>query len=594
MMHRFAPLKIAILLPILGILTACQFWQQDIQPKPHVIVVAVESLSFEMASCLEELDENDGFAVLCEESLRFTHVYSPSALSQSSLASLLTGKSPKEHRVFHNGRQFIPPYIHTISEQALQHGYGTQFHSGGPPILSKSGLIQGFEIFNDEFLADGGLYRPAQSLFKTALQTLKANKNEPQFLTLFVADLQFPFVATKSNEGREREKTIGAQRQELGESLFSFFQTLKKEKLWDQSYIFVLGLNGAPDQVRRGVLWRENLFRENIHVPVFIKTPSSDSIATTELVDQLMGLDDIGHLLHQVISTQVKTESSVKEWLAPTETKKYIEVRSDWGEWWFQRPPQLSLRTYENLIFPYEKPLRVYNSIEDRTESVALSGGALGVSFLKSVMESRPSEVPLDPQVVPPSWPELYVVLQKIHWNRYSKGSAPGDQIAVGKESSLSQSIQNDQLLGQKNWPTLLKVNDKDSLVSFVASENLGLKPQLLADGVCESQFNIWRKKRGASRCSDELFVSLLDWEGALQNGDEILTAEKNFIRKLRTFLTEKKIAYANLMNELNWDVDAHKYYGPSLTELYLSLPSKAGLRKKIEGYKVSLSSELL
>lgn len=592
MMQRFAPLRNIILLLSWTLLTSCQFWQQDLQKKPHVIVVAVESLSFEMASCLEDSDDNDGFSTLCQDSLRFTHVYTPSTLSQSSLASLLSGKSSKDHRVFHNGNQFIPPHIQTVAEQALQQGYQTLFLSGGPPILAKSGLAQGFEIFNDEFLSDGGLYRPAHQLFKTAVNTLKQNKEESQFITIFVSDLQFPFLSTKSDEGREREKTLNAQRLEVGESLHTFIQDLKNAKLWDNSYLIVLGLNGAPDQVRRGVLWRENLFRENVHVPVFIKTPKTDPIATTELVDQLMSLEDIGHVLNQLVATQIKTESSVKDWLAPAESRKYIEVRSDWGAWWFSRPSVLSLRTYEYLIFPYER-LRIYNSIEDRTESVALSATQIGTQHFKW-LDFRMPEVIESKETIAREIPDLYVVLQKVHWNRYSKGSASGDQINEGRGSEVSTAILNDQMVWKKNWQNLMRSSDKDSLIYYVASKNMGNRNRHSTTKACEIYFNFQRKGRGNSRCSDELFLSLLDWENSLEDSEEAVAMEKNFMRKFRTFLINKKLAYANLINELNWDINTLKYYGPSYAELYLNLPEKAALRKKVEGYKISLTGEFL
>lgn len=592
MMHRLALPKTLILSTVLLLLTGCQFWQQDLQKKPHVIVITVESLSFEMASCLDDREENDGFSLLCQESLRFTHVYAPSTLSQSSLASLLSGQSSKEHRVFHNGNQFIPPHINTVAEQALQQNYQTHFLSGGPPILAKSGLSQGFELFNDEFLADGGLYRPAGQLFKSALQILKNNQEESQFITLFLADLQFPFVATKSDEGREREKTMLAQRLEVGESLRTFFETLKREKLWDESYIFVLGLNGAPDQVRRGVLWRENLFRENVHVPVFIKTPKSDAIATTELVDQLMGLDDIGHILKQVVATQVKTEHSVKDWLAPSESKKFVEVRSDWGNWWFLRPSLVSLRTYDYLIFPYER-LRIYNSIEDRAESEALSPSQIGWQQLRW-LDYRLPEVIETKEVALKELPDIYVVLQKIHWNRYSKGSAPGDQIGAGRETPISMAIRNDQMFWQKNWQGLIKSTEKETIMHFVAAKNLGISGKLVTDKPCESYFNSQRKRRGTSRCEDELFLALLDWENSQEDSDDSAAIEKNFMRKLRSYLVYKRLAYANLINELNWDINLQKYYGPSYVELYLNLPNKLALRKKVEDYKISLNGEFL
>ena len=51
-----------------------------------------------------------------------------------------------------------------------------------------------------------------------------------------------------------------------------------------------------------------------------------------------------------------------------------------------------------------------------------------------------------------------------------------------------------------------------------------------------------------------------------------------------------KQIAYLNLFLELNWDVDTLSMLGPSMTELYLHLPEKAHLKKKVEAYKIPLT----
>ncbi|MGE0528868.1 MAG: sulfatase-like hydrolase/transferase, partial [Bdellovibrionales bacterium] len=142
------------------------------ESRPSVLVIAVEGLGFESLNCdsVESGDLNlEGLRAFCEEAVRFTHAYATSTLAQPNLASLMTGLYPLDHGVRHNGSDFLSARFKTVAEGALTRGYHTSFISGGPPVWRKSGLAQGFEVFDDSIdLAPGLYYRPAEEVFQLA------------------------------------------------------------------------------------------------------------------------------------------------------------------------------------------------------------------------------------------------------------------------------------------------------------------------------------------------------------------------------------------------------------------------------------------
>ena len=185
------------------IMTGCE-WKKS--PKPSVLVIAVESLGFEQVTCSSSTnpaDKGSGFDLLCEEAVRFTHAYTPTVMSQSALASILTGLHPYESGVWNNGSKFLSAKIRTAAETALERGYRTAFFTGGPPIWSFSGLDQGFERFVDHFvIKQHSLFRPARENFALFLNWVRnLSANQPFFSVIYLPDLQFDCIDTMTDLG---------------------------------------------------------------------------------------------------------------------------------------------------------------------------------------------------------------------------------------------------------------------------------------------------------------------------------------------------------------------------------------------------------
>ncbi|MBY0385875.1 sulfatase-like hydrolase/transferase [bacterium] len=568
------------------ILTACNPWVGSSRRKPPIFIIAVESLGFENASCEEPLStgEADGIQELCDSALRFTHFYTPSTLSQPSLASLLTGQDVVEHQVYHNGNDGIPVQNVTLPERALLAGYRTAFFSGGPPFLAKSGFQQGYEVFDDGFQSTPEVYTAAENLLQRTFNWVIEQK-EPTFVTVFLADLQFPFVRTFTDEKNERERSIVGQKQEVAESLGAFFRQLKKKKLWDSSYILFVGLNGEAPMNRRSFLWRENLFRENVHVPLFIKTPN---LKESRSIDFLMSMKNIGQLLRDTLEQSTSMADFIMqkldEWKEAPPT--HLQIRSDWGAWWMNRPPLLSLRTQDYLVIP-QKRWQIYHSAVDRNEGTVLFEQQVDrekMRWLKGRIDQS-YDVITDPS-------DAYEFMKAFRTAKMSIASSSiiaslRREISAKEKSHFREMILADDALLTENWSHLQQSDS--SLRRFVAERNLQHTVAVTLSGSCERLFVEKPREALLRRCRDPLFLALLDWENHRTDADDTQW-EKSFVRQFRSFMSAKQLAYINLYLELNWDIDVFSMLGPSLTELYLHLPEKANLRKRIESYRIPLA----
>ena len=103
-------------------LFGCQWIGNYSNNKPNIIIIAIEGLNYDSALCYEDRGKSGGITELCSQSIKFTHLYTPTPLSQGGFASLFTGQTTENHRVFHNGRVHLDLSWDTIAEKAVRNG----------------------------------------------------------------------------------------------------------------------------------------------------------------------------------------------------------------------------------------------------------------------------------------------------------------------------------------------------------------------------------------------------------------------------------------------------------------------------------------
>lgn len=273
-------------------------------PQPSVLVILVENLRFGAFSCGEgrESSRPAGLHAFCDEAVRFTHAYTPSMMSQATVASLLTGKYPFEHFVRHNGAQMLSGKEETFAESALAKGYRTAFFSGGPPLWRRSGLSQGFEVFDDNIgLNLRSIYRPSPQLAKQYLSWLETEvAREKTAAFLFFSDLQFIDAATTNELGEVRESSLRSQLDAVDESLNLLIREMRKRKIWDSTEVYLIGLQG--DGTRSDELLTANLFSEGTRSTLMIKPARKNRDGPFNWkIDANVSLVDVGATLFEFI-----------------------------------------------------------------------------------------------------------------------------------------------------------------------------------------------------------------------------------------------------------------------------------------------------
>ena len=263
---------------------------------PSVILIAADRLAFNSFSCSEDNEVSDsGFAVLCQESIRYTNAYTSSTYAAAAMGSLLSGSYPFQNGL-HRSTGRIKPEFRLASEDFKSLGYKTSFFSANANIMRRTGLARGFDYFDDwSFLNYPSYTVPFSDQINHFKEWLEESEARPFFTVIYNSDLETLRV----------DDNHLARMEDFDENLFAFIQFLKMKNLWDSNYIILTGLQGRSEYGRLNESPVSNLHSENINISFFIKPPRIKGDEGVSLkIDFASSLVDFGRSLRTLITQQ--------------------------------------------------------------------------------------------------------------------------------------------------------------------------------------------------------------------------------------------------------------------------------------------------
>ncbi len=580
-------------------LLGCQWGGKS---QPSILIIAVESLNFEKVNCHQSQHGLQGFQTLCDEAIRFTHHYTSSTMSQAALASLLTARYPIEHGVWHNGKQYLSSKFETVAEVAVRSGYRTSFFSGGPPIFKKSGLGQGFEKFDDYIQVKlNAFYRPVMVNFQRFYKWMTTEVgNQPFFSVIYVPDLQFASETTQTDAGVVRPREYMSQIHELGESLETLIKLMKDYRVWHNTHVFLVGLNGYSLEIRPNEMDPSNLYSEVVQTPLFIK-PSQKlrDQGINWKIDRNVSIVDLGATLYELLGAEVESPQNrdleVTSLISVMDrpdvnwnSQRYILIESAFSQWRRLAGSRFSIRSgYYSLI--YDNDVKLFNTLIDRNEINPISQKDV---LWKSIF--HPIEKYLREKGVSRWGGPDPIFINKVKLANLIWGLQKKDERIVTQELEylLKKNQYDSELVSWKaelainkqDWNLLLNAGKqaRNKYWIYLAKKKLG-QPVSLPNRGCYQFFAKSPKDNSSYRqCEDKLFLQLIAFKYTTNQEKKTQIFER-FIRDYYNYRLVKKAHIENLKAALRWDINTDFQMGPNLTEVYLSLSKNKALAEKIE-----------
>lgn len=344
--------------------------------KPAWLIIAIENLAPPDTICLRDWQEGkSGFEILCRESIRYTHAFTPSTYSPAALVSALSGLEPFEHGI--NGfNSYVPMKTETLAEALKKQSWRTLFFSGGAPVLRNLGLNQGFELFDDSLATP---YSKSLGLSLTRLQDLWDSRF-PLFAVVYASDLLFEAKSTTDLNGETRSLSYESQLEELDSQLFYFLNNLKKKNLYNSAQIVLFGLNSKSNL--RPELKLNNVFADRTQVALFVKPkrPQKDSSPLWN-IDRNISLTDLGVTLQRLLNPENLNTQSYRadadlsqDWtsLGAVKPKDKIIITQGWSQ--HSENVESDLIAFREKQWLWVSPRNggkssVFNTLTDRNES---------------------------------------------------------------------------------------------------------------------------------------------------------------------------------------------------------------------------------
>jgi tetratricopeptide (TPR) repeat protein len=231
----------------------------------------------------------------------FMRAFAHAPLTLPSHTSILTGLTPLAHGVHDNIDFVVSPENVTLAERLKAEGYRTAAFVSASPLDSRFGLDQGFDVYDDTFMAPGTpKTSPAEQKAETtvgkALKWLESAGDGPWLLWIHVYDPHSDYAPPEPYRSRYKANPYDGEVAYTDFALGRLFRTLDEKAMSGRTVIVLTADHGEGlgDHGERthGFL----TYNSTLRVPLVIAAPglgparSAEPVALSDIVPTVLDL----------------------------------------------------------------------------------------------------------------------------------------------------------------------------------------------------------------------------------------------------------------------------------------------------------------
>ncbi len=266
------------------------------EPRPDktsrrdVFLITIDTLRADHIHCYGyDRVQTPSLDQLAKQGVRFTQAFTPSPITNSSHASILTGLLPSAHGVSDFGVPLAASHL-TLAETLKKRGYRTAAFIGAVILDSKAlapGLDRGFEFY-DNFPAQsetksrwGRVERRGIEVVQHAETWLNAHPAGPHFVWVHLYDPHDPYEPPAPYSETYKDRLYDGEIAYADSAVGHFLAYLKKQGWYEGSLIVVVGDHGEGlgehHEDTHGIF----LYDSTTHVPLLVKLPEEREAGRT-------------------------------------------------------------------------------------------------------------------------------------------------------------------------------------------------------------------------------------------------------------------------------------------------------------------------
>jgi choline-sulfatase len=299
------PVKVLRTLYVVLILSAAAPSAPTKTPPPDIFLITIDTLRADHVHCYGYAGvATPALDALAKDGVRFTGAFTPSPITNTSHASILTGLLPGSHGVTDFGVPLSAAHP-TVAELLKARNYRTAAFIGAVILDSKSlapGFDRGFDYYDNfpEHSATksrwGRLERRGMDVVEHAENWLSRHPAGPHFVWVHLYDPHDPYEPPLPYSQIYKDHLYDGEIAYADSALAHFITYLKRSGMYGNSVIVVVGDHGEGlgehHEDTHGIF----LYDSTTHVPLIVKLPGGLS-AGTIVAAQVRTLDIMPTLL---------------------------------------------------------------------------------------------------------------------------------------------------------------------------------------------------------------------------------------------------------------------------------------------------------
>jgi len=276
------------------------------QQPPDVYLITIDTLRADHVHSYGDEDiQTPALDDLALHGIRFAQAFTPSPITNSSHASILTGLLPSSHGVTDFARP-LASESPTWAEFLKKRGYQTAAFIGAVILDSKAlapGLDRGFDFY-DNFPERsqtksrwGRVERRGTEVVRRAEAWQDAHPKGPDFVWVHLYDPHDPYEPPAPYSTRYRDRLYDGEIAFADSALANFVGHLKQRGWYENSLIIVVGDHGEGlgehHEQTHGIF----LYDSTLHVPLILKLPGESAgsviqsqVRTTDILPTVLDL----------------------------------------------------------------------------------------------------------------------------------------------------------------------------------------------------------------------------------------------------------------------------------------------------------------
>ena len=281
--------------------------EPDTAPRRDVFLITIDTLRADHVHCYGyDRVQTPSLDQLAKQGIRFTQAFTPSPITNSSHASILTGLLPSSHGVSDFGVPLAASHL-TLAEALKKRGYRTAAFIGAVILDSKAlapGFDRGFEFY-DNFPPQsetksrwGRLERRGMEVVQHAETWLTARPAGPHFVWVHLYDPHDPYEPPPPYSETYKDRPYDGEIAYADSALGHFLAYLKKQGWYEGALIVVVGDHGEGlgehHEDTHGIF----LYDSTTHVPLLVKLPDAREagrtveaqVRTTDIMPTILNL----------------------------------------------------------------------------------------------------------------------------------------------------------------------------------------------------------------------------------------------------------------------------------------------------------------